>query len=99
MAKQIAWSESALDDLEAIADYIADSSISSARKVVTKVRDATHKLEQFPHLGMIVPELGDSTIRQSLILQYRMIYQVEEDRLVILSIIHTRRSSRGRATK
>lgn len=98
MAKQIVWSESALEDLEAIAEYVAESSVSSAKKVVTKVRDATRKLEQFPHLGMIVPELGDPTIRQSLVLQYRIIYQVENDRLVVLSIIHTRRQ-RVRAKK
>lgn len=98
MAKQIVWSESALDDLEAIAEHIAESSVSSAKKVVTKVRDATRKLEKFPHLGMIAPELGDPTIRQTLILSYRIIYQVEADRLVILSIIHTRRRKRGRAT-
>jgi plasmid stabilization system protein ParE len=63
MAKQIVWSQSALDDLEAIAEYIAESSVGGAKKVVTKVRDATRKLEQFPHLGMIAPELGDPTIR------------------------------------
>jgi len=99
MAKQIVWSESALDDLEAIAEYVAESSVDSAKKVVTKVRDATHRLEQFPHLGMVVPELEDASLRQSLVLQYRIIYQVEDERLVVLSVIHTRRRQRVRAKK
>lgn len=96
MASQVVWSESALEDLEAIAEYIAENSINSARKVVSKIRDAANKLENFPQLGMVVPEIGDPTIRQSLVLQYRLIYQLQDEQLIILSILHARRRRGGR---
>lgn len=99
MARQIVWSKDAIESLEAIAEYIAQDSIVSAKKIVTKVLEAVRKLEQFPHLGIVAPEMSDPTIRQTIVLQYRLIYQVQEDGLVILSIVHARRRQRRRSRK
>jgi plasmid stabilization system protein ParE len=98
MATQVVWSESAVEDLEAIAEFIAENSVASAKKVVSKIRDAAINLEKFPHLGMVVPEMSDPSIRQSLVLKYRLIYQLQNDRLLILAILHARRK-RGSTPK
>jgi len=48
-------------------------------------------LKDFSERGRIVPELFNSNIRELLVKEYRLIYGLEESRVVILGIIHGRR--------
>ena len=66
MAYEVAWSPTALEDVEAIASYISRDSISYAGAVVRRVIKSTRNLEDFPFAGRIVPEFGLKTIRESL---------------------------------
>lgn len=91
MARQIIWSDSATEDLEAIAEHIAQDSPSNASKVVGKILSITDKLDHFPHLGAIVPEAGDATLRQRIIFHYRLIYRIELNTINVLAVIHARR--------
>ena len=38
----------------------------------------------------MVPELGDSNIRERLVHRYRLIYRLEENRAVVAAVIHAR---------
>ena len=66
MVYKIAWSTSALDDVEAIADYVSRDSKSYASAVVRKIIHSTRSLERFPFAGRIVPEFDHEMIRKSL---------------------------------
>jgi toxin ParE1/3/4 len=53
---QVVWTEPALSDLNAIAEYIALDKPSAAANLVQKIFSSTVKLEQFPELGRKPPE-------------------------------------------
>lgn len=58
MAHQVMWSPTALEDIEAIANYISRDSVSYASTVVRRIINSTRNLESFPFAGRIVPELA-----------------------------------------
>jgi len=42
-----------------------------------------------------VPELGNPDVHELFVKEYRLIYSVEESRIVILGLIHGKRDLRG----
>lgn len=69
MARLIIWSLRATEDLEAIAAYIAQDSEAYSASVIRKILQKTRMLAEFPHIGRVVPEFDDESIRRSLCLQ------------------------------
>ena len=57
---QVIWTEPALSDLNAIAEYIALDKTSAAVRLVQKVFSSTDRLEQFPESGSKPPEFKKS---------------------------------------
>jgi plasmid stabilization system protein ParE len=39
-------------------------------------------------MGRIVPEIGDAAIRERFVYSYRIIYRVENERVLIAAVIH-----------
>ncbi len=64
---RISWSPAALDDLDAIAEYIHRDSPAYASAVVLKLLEAARNLAVFPNAGRTVPELANETIRERFI--------------------------------
>ena len=87
MAK-VVWLPAALDDLDAIATYIAADSPRYAASVVQRVKAASRDLRRFPGMGAIVPEWDDDSYRQRIIYNYRLIYRIRGKRVEILAVIH-----------
>ena len=50
MAKVI-WADPAIQDLDAIADYIALDKPEAAHRLVRRVLAAVERLQRFPHMG------------------------------------------------
>ena len=59
--------------------------------VVGKLFASTRNLGLFPHMGRMVPELGDDKIREIFVYSYRLIYRVEEKQILIIAVIHGKR--------
>ncbi|MBU0620785.1 MAG: type II toxin-antitoxin system RelE/ParE family toxin [Gammaproteobacteria bacterium] len=92
MARQtVVWSPEALEDVEAIAAYIARDSSFYAAAVVEKMLAAASGLSTFPGVGRIVPELGQTDVRECFVYSYRLIYQIEETRIVVIAVVHGKR--------
>lgn len=91
MAYQVEWSPRAIEDLEAIAQYIAADSTSYAAAVVETILSTTRKLALFPFSGRVVPELDDKSIREWFAYSYRIIYQIDTETLTIAAVIHGKR--------
>jgi len=91
MAHRVVWSRRAVQDLEAIADYIASDSPNFAAIVVKKVLNQTKMLAEFPRAGHKVPEFDDANIREVVVYSYRIIYRLEGDEILIAAVIHGRR--------
>lgn len=91
MARKVNWAYKATTDLEALAEYIARDSAFYASAFVQEIRDASRSLNEFSERGRIVPELGNPNIRELFVREYRLIYSIEESRVVILGLIHGKR--------
>jgi toxin ParE1/3/4 len=91
MDHRVTWSPAALDDIEAIAEYIERDSPVYARAVVQKILATTRKLQRFPRAGRVVPEIGDDTIRELFVYSYRVIYRVREQTVLVAAVVHGKR--------
>ncbi|MEK7679043.1 MAG: type II toxin-antitoxin system RelE/ParE family toxin [Deltaproteobacteria bacterium] len=94
MARKVIWSYEAADDLDALAEYIAKDSSYYAAAFSREILDASRSLSEFSERGRIVPELGNPKIRELLIRDYRLIYSMEQSRVVILALVHGSRDLR-----
>ncbi len=88
----VKWSKPAGLDLKQIHDYIARDSKFYAQKVSMEIIEKSEKLNLFPELGRVVPELGDPNIRELLIYSYRLLYEVFPDKVEVLALIHSKRN-------
>ena len=99
MAVEVSLTDDALDDLQDIADYLSTTaSVGVASRVVGKIEEAYLKLAEFPDRGAIpheLLELGMRDFRQVFFKPYRIIYEVEPDRVVVYVIADGRRDMRS----
>jgi toxin ParE1/3/4 len=92
VAHRVVWSPTALEDAEAIAEYIARDSAQYASAVVREFRNTARSLREFPHSGRAVPEFEDESIREKIVYSYRLIYRVGVGVVTIAAIVHARQS-------
>jgi toxin ParE1/3/4 len=74
MARLI-WTEPALNDLEAIADYIGLDKPEAARRYVQRVFHSVERLLQFPKSGRVPRELPRLSYREIVISPCRIFYR------------------------
>ena len=91
MEYRVTWSPEALEDLESIAEYIERDSLFYAQSVVSKILGASRNIKEFPLIGRVVPELGDESIRERFIYSYRLVYQMRQQNILIVAVIHGKR--------
>lgn len=92
MAHRVVWSPTALEDVEAIASYIARDSSHYAAAVVRRLVKASRQLNLFPESGRPVPELEDDSFRELVLSPYRLIYRVERSVVTIAAVVHEKQS-------
>ncbi len=66
----------AIKDLEEITDHIAKDDSQVAERFGNELIDQTLLLAMFPEMGRMVPEFGDSAIREIIHDPYRIIYRI-----------------------
>lgn len=91
MARDVKWTAAAASDLEQIAEYIAKDSRYYAGAFAREVRDAARSLAQLAARGHIVPEFGDPNLREIFVKRYRLLYQVTDQTVFIIGLIHSAR--------
>lgn len=88
MAKVI-FSEIALENLQAIYDFIARDSELYADRAVGKIIRRISILEGQPNIGKVVREFGNPVIRELIEGRYRVIYEIlSEEEVSVLRIYH-----------
>jgi len=88
---EIVWTEPALAELDAIADYIALDKPPAARRLVQRVFFSVERLTHFPKLGSRVPELPESIYRQLVVKPCRIFYRFEGDRVFVVFVMRCER--------
>lgn len=87
MAK-IKWSKDSLDDLKGICKFIAEDSPYYANIFKDRIVEMVEHLELFPEIGRHVPESYDPNVRELIYKNYRIVYQIKEGYLEIITVIH-----------
>jgi toxin ParE1/3/4 len=86
----IRYTDRAIADLEAIADYIVQRSPLGARKVRAAIETAVQQLEHFPHLGT---RQSEANVRKLVIRKYPyLVFYLADlgaNEVRVLSIKHT----------
>jgi addiction module RelE/StbE family toxin len=92
---EIVWTEPALSDLDAIADYIALDNPEAARQLVRRVFAHVEQLREHPKSGPKPPELRGWRYRQIVEPPCRVFYREEDGRVFILYVMRAERLLRG----
>jgi len=93
---EIVWSEPALSDLDAIADYIALENPIAASELVKRIFGHVEQLADHPESGSRPQELGRSRYRQIVEPPCRVFYRYDGHKVFILYVMRTERLLRKR---
>ena len=103
---EVIWTEPALSDLEAIADYIALDNPAAARALVQRLIAHVQQLADHPLSGSKLSEFKGWRYRQIVEPPCRAIYRHEKGRVHILHVVRGERlldqalvTSRGKKSK
>ncbi len=91
MEYTIEWSPEADEDLELIAEYISRDSPFYASAVIANIFSVAKTISQQPFIGRMVPEINNKMIRERFVYSYRLIYQIKEKKITMVSVIHGKR--------
>jgi len=94
MAKRykLLWTGPALEDLREIRQYVSLDNPRAAKKLAQSIETSVLRLKDHPLSGRTVPELAHQGYREVLVAPYRIVYEVQKNRVVILKVWHGRRS-------
>lgn len=85
---EIVWSPQAIEDIVSIKSFISQDSPHYAEVVARKLVAAVDHLTSFPESGRVVPEFGDPALREVLWRNYRIVYQLGDVSLKIVTVFH-----------
>ena len=83
------WREDADNNLIQIYNYIYEDSVYYAVKTVNEITKTTKSLEMFQYMGRKVPEYDLTQIRELIYKSYRIIYEVQTNKIIIHGIWHS----------
>jgi toxin ParE1/3/4 len=87
---RLTWTEPAVLDLDAIADYIALENATAAKKVVKEVLKTISGLKRFPDMGHLIPELEDiPTYQEFVVPPCRVMYKIINDHIFVLHVLRS----------
>lgn len=88
---EIVWSEPALGDLDAIADYIALENPAAASELVKRIFDHVEQLADHPESGSRPQELKRSRYRQIIEAPCRVFYRYDGHKVFVLHVMRFER--------
>ena len=92
---EVIWTEPALQQLDAIAEYIALDDPAAASLLVKTVLDKTKRLQDFPRSGRIPPELPNSVYREIVVPPCRIFYRLDDTQVFLLFVLREERLLRA----
>ena len=87
---EIKWTSKALSDLSRLYEFLVPTDATAAAKTVRSLTSAPNTLSDQPRLGERLDAFEPREVRRLLVGSYEMRYEIQEYRLYILRIWHTR---------
>jgi toxin ParE1/3/4 len=91
---EVIWTDSALSDLNDVAEYIALENLVAAKLLVQSVFEKVERLEMFPESGRVPPELDHLSYREVVVSPCRVFYKQQGDKVYILYVMREERDLR-----
>lgn len=88
---RVRWTRRALQDLEAIGDFIAEDNPAAARRWVARLRTRARKAAPVPQAGRKVPEIERDDVREVFLGSYRIMYRVYPGVIEVLTVLEGHR--------
>ena len=85
------WTNQAVEDLRSIRQFIERDSLQYGRLVAERLFEATTRIEQFPRSGRMIPEIGREEYRELIVGDYRIVYRLDGDAAVLLTVFRSSR--------
>jgi plasmid stabilization system protein ParE len=85
---KVIWTDSAIQDLNDIAEYIAKDSVRYAEITVQRLFTSVDILETHPKAGKVVPEFENEFIRELIRGSFRIIYHIFDDFRIDIITVH-----------
>ena len=91
---EVVWTDPAVSDLDAIADYIALDNEAAASAMVQRVFARVEQLRRFPNSGSRPRELPGRRYRQIIEPPCRVFYRVDRRTVLVLHVMRAERPLR-----
>ena len=89
---KISFAESAISDLEEICSWYTEQQVPDIGiSLVNEIFNKTEGLNAFPESGRIVPEFSISSLREIIFPPFRIVYKLEDNRVMIVRVWRTER--------
>ena len=88
--KYVVWSKASLDSLEIIYNFIFENSSQNAEMVVDTLLNLGDDLAKFPERNPREPLFNDESIRYFPKWNFKIVYRIEENRILIINIYSTK---------
>lgn len=87
---KVIMSDAALDDVEDVEIYLSDKSPAKAKKLTKEIFTRARSLASLPRRGRKIPEIGEDTLRELIVGDYRVMYEIDDDNgtVEILAVLH-----------
>ncbi len=86
---RVHWTNTAVEHLLAIYEYIAQDSTVYAQRMIDRLTRRSEQIATFPLSGRKVPEYEVEDIRELIEKPYRIIYLVKSDQVDVLAVVHS----------
>ena len=97
MKYRLRWTEQAVEQLAAIAEFISISSPVYAEQVVQRVTQRFDQACRFPESGRAVPEFDRADVRELIEPPYRLVYRIREHTIEVVAVLHGRQDLGSRS--
>lgn len=85
---KVVWTEPAFNQLRSIHQYISQTSIEYADRMIDRITRRSEQIAEFPLSGRAVPEYEMKQIREVIEGPYRIIYYIKPDQIDVLVVLH-----------
>jgi len=86
--RPVIWTDSASAALDEVVEYISQNSPQAGIDFLERALGVADSLSILSERGRVVPEVGDRTLRELFVHHYRLLYRVEDTRIVVIGFLH-----------
>jgi toxin ParE1/3/4 len=86
--RSVVWTDSARQALDEVLEYVAQESRDRALSLLSRVLDTAAALDTLANRGRVVPELNQPETRELLVFDYRLLYRVLGEHVVVIAFLH-----------